>query len=309
MFSKVIQWGYAVRKKQPWLGTVMSAMYSALRWSNQFRHHVVKVVDGVAYELDLAEDIDSTIYFKGTFEPDTVAAIRTFVGRGDVVFDIGANIGWYTLMTSKIVGASGRVVAFEPTAWARRKLARNLKLNPALNNVSLESMALSDVSEAMRPIQLRASWRVFGDDAGVFNENVPVKKLDDYVAGAGISQLDVVKIDVDGYEAKVIAGASQTLSRFRPVLIMEIGAYTVAALGDSLGPMLDTLFGLSYALFDEKTRNRFSSSGEIERSIPEGSTINLVCIHQSDKRLERWTTSAVNEVHPTIVESSLAVTS
>src|SRR6266436_7021968 len=82
--------------------------------------------------LDLEEGIDFSIYLLGAFERSTVATLRALVKAGDVVLDIGANIGAHTLGLAKNVGAAGKVYAFEPADFAFQKLLRNLALNPAL---------------------------------------------------------------------------------------------------------------------------------------------------------------------------------
>jgi len=79
--------------------------------------------------IDLDQIIDSQIYYAGTFEPNTVATIEHLLKPGSVAIDVGANIGYLTMVMADRVGAGGRVVAFEPTPWAYARLADNLGLN------------------------------------------------------------------------------------------------------------------------------------------------------------------------------------
>jgi hypothetical protein len=83
--------------------------YHLVQWIHHFRKPVVRVVEGIRYELDLNENIDSSIYFLGGFEPDSVAAIKKFVKPGGIVLDVGANVGCHALLFSKLVGSEGRV--------------------------------------------------------------------------------------------------------------------------------------------------------------------------------------------------------
>jgi hypothetical protein len=83
---------------------------------------------GLRWMLDLDEGIDFSIFLLGSFEPDAVRCFEKRIKPGDVVLDIGANIGAHTLRLARLVGSSGRVLAFEPTIYAYAKLRSNLEL-------------------------------------------------------------------------------------------------------------------------------------------------------------------------------------
>jgi hypothetical protein len=127
--------------------------FKAVRWLHHFRKPVVKVVDGIRYELDLNQNIDTSIYFLGAFEPDAVAAMKKFIRPGDVVLDVGANVGCHALLLSKLVGLHDRVIAFEPTDWAFRKPARNKELNLDLctQNMALKKSLSLTIPEDPNP--------------------------------------------------------------------------------------------------------------------------------------------------------------
>src|SRR5260370_40051383 len=92
----------------------------------------IVVRDGVTYDVDLSQGIDFAIFLGNIYERQTRAALRKLVSPGSLVLDIGANIGAHTLPLAQLVGPNGRVMALEPTAFAFRKLGRNLELNPSL---------------------------------------------------------------------------------------------------------------------------------------------------------------------------------
>ena len=83
---------------------------------------------GLRWMLDLDEGIDFSIFLLGSFEPDAVRCFEKRIKPGDVVLDICANIGAHTLRLARLVGSSGRVLAFEPTIYAYAKLRSNLEL-------------------------------------------------------------------------------------------------------------------------------------------------------------------------------------
>src|ERR1700716_3555273 len=92
----------------------------------------IVVRDGIAYDLDLSQGIDFAIYLGNIYERQTKAALRKLVSPAALVLDVGANIGAHTLHLAHLVGPKGRVIAFEPTDYAFRKLSRNLEINPQL---------------------------------------------------------------------------------------------------------------------------------------------------------------------------------
>lgn len=99
---------------------------------------VFTTINGIKYELDLNQAIDSSIYYCGCWEPETTAIIEKYVGQGMTVFDIGANIGAHSLTFAKLVGQSGKVIAFEPMSWAFQKLKHHIIELNNFNNVVLE---------------------------------------------------------------------------------------------------------------------------------------------------------------------------
>src|SRR5271166_1677150 len=120
--------------------------------------------DGIRYHLDLNEGIDFSIYLLGAFEPGTQKTLQELVKSGDVVFDIGANIGAHTLGIAKSVGSSGRVYAFEPADFAFAKLKRNLALNPELEvRTQAQQILLAASSNGKSEQEIYASWPLESD--------------------------------------------------------------------------------------------------------------------------------------------------
>jgi FkbM family methyltransferase len=199
--------------------------YLALRRQDK----IAATVDRITYELDLRELIDSTLYYEGAWEPDTVAALRRLIKPGQTVLDIGANMGCHTLLMAQLMGETGQVVAFEPMSAAYAKLTRNIQLN-RFPNIVAEKTGLSN-NDGETEIAFATSWRLDlkSDVAGA--ERVSFMTLDGYVAAhPGLfNRLDCIKLDVDGFEEAVLRGAQDTLLRYRPVVLMEIGSDSMGA--------------------------------------------------------------------------------
>lgn len=260
------------------LKPVLLRVYRFVQWLFHGRHNVIKRVDGIRYQLDLNELIDSSIYFQGAFERESVAAVQRYLKPGDVALDIGANIGCYALLFSKIVGEHGKVVAFEPMGWAWRKLTRNKGLNAFTTNLVLEKCAVGDRPATAQRVRFRTSWRIFGADDPPQEEVVDVVTLDQYVEEHLLEKVDFIKLDVDGFEYKVVRGGKRTLLKYRPIFMLELGSYTLESTGDRLEDLVDCLYDLGYAILWEKGLYRFKDRAEVTAAVPPDSTINVICV-------------------------------
>ncbi len=148
---------------------------------------------------------------------------------GDVVVDVGAGLGLWTLEAARLVGAHGRVVAVEPAPQVAQALRRSTRAN-RLASVTVLVVALAEAG-GRRPFSValgHASGSRFGmvegDGARAFSPiAVHTARLDDLVREQGLARLDLLRLDVAGFEPDVLAGGAETLARFRPALLLECG--------------------------------------------------------------------------------------
>ena len=209
---------------------------------------------GVRWDLDLREGIDLAVYL-GLYERSILRGYDRRLEAGSVAIDIGANFGAHTLEMARRVGPDGLVFAFEPTDYAFGCLQRNLELNPALaRRVRAAQMFLCS-DAASPPTEVFASWPVAGnrdelhhDHGGraVPTSNARALRLDDWVQTAQPGRIDLIKLDVDGYEIDVLRGSAQTLRRFRPVILMEYAPYLLSEFGVEVDDVLGFLGELEY---------------------------------------------------------------
>jgi FkbM family methyltransferase len=243
---------------------------------------------GIMWQLDLNEGIDLSIYLLGAYEPRPLRSYTPLIGPGDVVLDIGANIGAHTLHFARLVGPTGQVHAFEPTDYAVAKLRRNLALNPELTlRVRVEQCFLGAESGAQAPAAVPASWPVgtWQDDLhwGHLGRNktlgnARVMKADDYCAAVGLSRLRLVKIDVDGHEYDVLRGLRNTLRRFHPYVLIEIAPFIYENLAeDDFAEFVRFLAALDYDFTDANNGRVIPSDpAQLCRLIPRGGGINAL---------------------------------
>lgn len=218
---------YRTLPSRPLRGILAPVYYRYLTLRRQDK--LVAAVDGITYEFDLRELIDSTIYYEGAWEPDTVAALRRLIKPGQTVLDIGANMGCHALLMAQLAGETGRVIAFEPMSAAYARLQRNIRLNH-FSNIVVEQIGLSD-SAGQAEIAFATSWRLDLKPGNVCIDKVTFVTLDRYVAAHPelFHRLDCIKLDVDGFEELVLRGAQDTLQRHHPAILMEIGRDSMGA--------------------------------------------------------------------------------
>lgn len=273
-------------------GLLRDAYYKFLKSDIQNRT-VIKNVNGINYELDLTEVIDSAIYFDDNREPHTSNALKRLCKPGSTVFDIGANVGSHTLPIAQSVGVQGKVYAFEPVPWALDKLSNNLALNN-FDNVLVQPIALSDYIDENAEFSLRASFKTTSErpvnDDGSLNDNwwnacekvkVSVDTLDHFVARENIEKLDVIKLDVDGFEVKVLRGGIDSLKRWAPSIVMELAPSWLNDKGNSVDELISLLEGMGYEIFNETTFEEIPNIKNKLRNLNAGAGINVICQHKS----------------------------
>lgn len=167
---------------------------------------------GYRIRLDLADYIQRSMYLD-SFEPYETRMVRAYLQPGMTVVDVGANVGYYTLMAASLVGEEGQVHAFEPSPYAFHRLHATIRDNH-ISQVSLVQAALGDQRGRARlflPAQIgNHTPTLLGEDTQRTVE-VPVHTLDEYVRERGIERIDLLKLDVEGFEPNVIAGARHTI--------------------------------------------------------------------------------------------------
>lgn len=175
---------------------------------------------------------------------------------GNTLVDIGANIGIYSLYGARSVGPAGRVFAFEPNPPCFKILQENLQINRIQNAEAVPGAVSSFAGktiltgEATRWNSLRLGQAKPG--SGMLTTEVAVLTLDNFFSAQSLTQLRIIKIDAEGQEDQVLAGARQTLSTYRPILIIEdLGAESkpiydirLAALGYEVLPRQKSVLGL-----------------------------------------------------------------
>ncbi len=243
---------------------------------------------GLNWELDLKEGIDFSIWLLGSFEPTTVAAYSRYLKPGSIVLDIGANIGAHTLPMARLVGDMGKVVSFEPTVYAFKKLCENVSANPVLaNRIQCVQAMLIDDDLGQARDHLYSSWPL-GREQDVHQlhmgklmptDGARAATLDTLVGELRLERVDLIKLDIDGFEPRMFRGASRVLKRWHPPIIMELAPYVLEEEGSSLAELIEILATNSYSLRQLDGVSRLPMDSEkLGSMIPTGSSLNVIAM-------------------------------
>ena len=212
----------------------------------------VKIAAGdlAGYSILLDMQIDKDFWL-GTYEPELQAALRELIQPGAVIYDVGANIGYVSLLLAKAAGPTGHVYAFEALPGNVEQWRRNVALNGMEARLSLFAGAVTGSAGPVRFL-VHASGGM-GKAAGSAGRadryqseiSVPGISLDEFVYGQGNPPPQVVKMDIEGGEVLALPGMRRVLAEARPLMLMElhgpessrIAWETLSAAGYSIGWM------------------------------------------------------------------------
>lgn len=201
------------------------------------------------YNIDFTDKIQEMVYL-GTYERQEIRLLEKYVKKGWICLDIGANIGFYTLTLSKLVGEDGKIYAIEPSQSNYKKLNDNIAINN-LDNCITSNIALSSKSGeflfSVSPNQ-NSGWGRLGKWKSAQSEViVNVNTLDDFVIFNNISNIDFLKIDIEGHELEFLQGAKNTLKNGIVKRIMiEYCGYVLEPQGINLKQYVDSIMGFDY---------------------------------------------------------------
>jgi FkbM family methyltransferase len=231
-----------------WMACRRGALWEAAKKLDPALPLLMPWYDGMIVDVTLGNDNSLCLYVCGSFEPNEFSFLDGFLKPGMIFVDVGANDGYFSLFAARRVGTTGGVVAIEPSTRERINLRRNLVRN-GFENIRIVSAALG-AAPGEADLQLAQSshsghntlGRFAYDDVKAANvERVTLKTLDQVAKELGLSRIDFIKIDVEGAEASVVAGARSVLTSLRPLMLLEINDRALSAQGATAQTLLNCL--------------------------------------------------------------------
>ena len=224
--------------------------------------------DGVTYQLDLSNVIDHSLYFFGRYF--TPLQLFQLLKADTVTIDIGANIGTVALRAATI-SRKGWVYAFEPDTDNFTSLQQNIRLNP-LENITPVKKALGERQHESKLFKVNrfntGMNRILpaNNDFTDF-ESIEVSTLDEEVSRLKINRIDLMKIDVEGYELNVLKGAQATLQRFHPLIVVEVIDVNLKNNGQTSAEVIRFLKDFGYHFVDLKNGKPLTEMHHLETDV------------------------------------------
>jgi FkbM family methyltransferase len=262
-------------------------LYTLLHWVFRKDNYIIRR-HGLCYEVGLAEGIDLSLFLFGNFQNHVTNKKYLNLPENAVIFDIGANIGSMALRFAQYA-AFVKIYAFEPTNFAYNKLLRNLSLNPELaQRITPVQLFLSDQTVSDHHLKAYSSWRVDGSAANVHPlhggtiksaESVPAVTIDDFCLENKVGRIDLIKIDTDGHEFRVLQGARRMVAKHLPYIVFELGIYVMQEMGIEFEQFYAYFLELNYKLLNTKNGRKVTLQN-FTSQIPRRSTIDIIAIPQ-----------------------------
>jgi FkbM family methyltransferase len=193
---------------------------------------VVPTKDGTLLRLDIHTDagdklqgsVDRNLYYLGTYEIATTEVIRKYLKPDGIFMDVGSHNGSVALYASRIA-KSGRILAFEPVLALYERVLENIALNHTENVKPLRVALGAQTGKLTMHVNHsnRGSSSLQKNSAEVYaeEEEVSIDTLDNQFRKSGLARVDMIKIDVEGFELAVLQGAETTIREYKPILIIE----------------------------------------------------------------------------------------
>jgi len=241
------------------------------------------IIDGQKMFLDHADSLRLSI--NRVYEEFETAVVKKLIEKNDIVVDIGANIGYYTLIFARAVGKEGKVFAFEPEPTNFDLLTKNLEINN-YKNVVFVKKAVSKRNEKtclyINNENLGGHTMIDFKESNDFIEIESVR-LDDYFNDLDV-KINFIKIDIEGFEIEAIKGMTSILRKNDDVKMMiEFNPYLIKKFGWDAKKFLNLLEGCHFQVYNIEKKNRIVCPTDFEelqkKCKPiEGNNTNLLCV-------------------------------
>jgi FkbM family methyltransferase len=247
---------FYIKKRTPPLDLVVKPTKEEI-WNANFKE------GNLRFEYSLCEDLKINLYQDSlldkliftSFEEVEISFLKRYLKSGDCFFDIGSNIGLFTLHASPIVGNLGIIYSFEPSPKTYERLQANISLNKIINTKPIQKAISNEIDQI--------NFHVSNNGYDALNSAVKLQELEDnyniisistitldeFVKNENIHKIDLVKLDVEGWELNALKGASSILSNPEaPVFMVEFTETNAFTAGYYLGELFDylKLFGFEW---------------------------------------------------------------
>jgi FkbM family methyltransferase len=228
--------------------------------------------------------IDRNIILAGCYDEELHLLLEQLVKPSMICLDVGANMGEMALHMAKLAGPSGAVLAFEPVAAIHERLQGNIQRNHLQETIRSFQIALSDTSGqceiafagADADNQGLGSIVNLQQGATVLRQQVKTETLDDFAAQQKLTRIDLIKIDIQGAEIKMLKGAAGVVEKLSPDLLLEISPDDLKAAGNNSRDLCELIENSGYQMYELK-RGKIGNRIQLAAVAPNFYASNVYC--------------------------------
>ena len=242
-------------------------------------------IQGVKLYVDPMSDISRGILIKGSYEKGTTKLFRDLVKEGMVVLDIGANIGYISLIAAQLVGEKGKVFAFEPAPDSFALLVKNIEVNGFSNIIPVQKAVSNKAGKGKLFLSSDPGSHSMYECNGKESIEVEVTSIDEFMENIN-RPVDMIKMDVEGSEMRALEGMLETIRRNPGLkIITEFDPNRLQESGFSPVGFLEKLMDCGFKLYGihEKGMVEFGNIDSIMEACPSKGIKNLYCQRPDNK--------------------------
>lgn len=244
--TRTLPWLPARWRLLNWLKPKVKAYY------RQPSESIVRLTCGYKMAVDKYDFVGRHIYITGEYETPTSRLFRELIQSGENILDIGANIGYFSLLSLSLVGPDGRVYAFEASPHIAAILKSNIVLNNIGSNFTLFELAVANKQGTLTFHEAQddhlgiSSIRDLGDRtrSSIVVPAIPIDKI-----AHSLRTIKLIKLDIEGAELLALEGMVGLLQRDKPYVIFELTDQYLRQVYGSQEEVIEFLKGLDYELF------------------------------------------------------------
>lgn len=219
-------WEFLFQAFKPFL-----RLYEWLLWHSYLKRQrrPFEVLGSRITVLNVDQGVSRELAVHRIHEPLATRLLQQHLKPGMTVVDVGSNIGYYALLESRLIEPGGKVIAIEPVPQNFAQLRENIRAN-GRENIEIHQLAIAERSGTL-PMYLsgRSNWHSLRPTPAARTCNVIVSTLDDFLSRVAADSVDLVRMDVEGYEIEIIKGMQRTLDLYCPLLLVELHPDLVGA--------------------------------------------------------------------------------
>lgn len=280
-----------------WLFRLLEFYGTRIRHRGQWRVHVLLrkwlrpnvdadlevIRDGHRWLLNPSDFVQCEFFWLGTRDTWDMYHVKRLLRAGSVIFDVGANFGHYAITLADALHRDCSVHAFEPFPPNFERLRTNMRMNTLEDIIQVHAIGLSDSAGSgyMTTRADNSGAATFAVSGGAKRYHAALTTLDSFCTQYRIEKLDFVKIDVEGYEDKLLLGGKETIRRFSPLMLMELDPPKLIRAASSVDRVVARLNDFGYELWVAHRKRLVPL-----RNLPRGQDlINVFCLHRTHRAL------------------------